>query len=173
MAWARRRRAAEALVDRVAADPAVAIPQRVAFAEAHAMHHAVAEKPVVGGGIFDMHRIGANAGVQAIQFGRYFAGNAQPGFRSFACYGGEGALKERVPVAVGHTLARLARNPAGGLFDQVGRDCLHLRHGVFSRGFMLTMPTWRLMLALSTWGSPLSGLVAPWGTIAERGRDVE
>ena len=73
------RRFAEGLTDFSRADPAVAIPERLAAFEAHAVQHAVAGKPVMGGGIGRRERVRAVAQVEAVQGGGDGAGDFQVG----------------------------------------------------------------------------------------------
>jgi hypothetical protein len=42
----------------------------MAVTQADAVHHAVAEEPVMGGRIVDLHRVWADSGIDAVQLGR-------------------------------------------------------------------------------------------------------
>ena len=58
-----RARFAQRLADRGRADPAVAVPERLAVLEPQPVHHAVADEPVVAGGGRRADRVGADAQV--------------------------------------------------------------------------------------------------------------
>jgi hypothetical protein len=96
MALAGHRLLAEVLAHLRRADHAGVVPVGLAAAEADAMDHAVADEPVVGGGIDGRDRVGPVAEVATLQLGGERALDGELGGGDVTGEGGVGALQPLV-----------------------------------------------------------------------------
>lgn len=106
---------AELLRDLGGAHPAVAVPLGAALAQPHAVHHAVAEHPVVGARVLQAQDVGAVAQIAAVQLARDATGDRQVEGRQLFGDRLERALQER-------EAARRAGGRGGGQRTRSGAD---------------------------------------------------
>ena len=122
------RRLAEGLADFSRADPAVAVPERLAAFEADAVQHAVAGEPVMGGGIGRCEGVRSVAQVEAVEGGGDGAGDLEVRQRVLILQRGVDAGEIgvwRLGLPVGAVEARnpheaFGDNAADGGFDGAG-----------------------------------------------------
>ena len=111
-----RRRSAECRRRGARPDPAVAIPRRPAILEGEAVHHAIAEEPVLTGEI-GIDRVGAHLQVAAVEAGRDRTGHDQVVQRQLGAHRRVDAELERRGGA-GQALAVVGRDPLDAGLDR-------------------------------------------------------